>query len=443
MDELDRSRLEALARQLRVDSVAMADTAGSGHPTSSMSAADLLAVLVARHLRLDFAEPKNPANDHLVFSKGHASPLFYAVFRAVGAVDDEELLTYRRLGSRLEGHPTPRLPWVDVATGSLGQGLPIGVGIALALSRLESSPARVWVLCGDSELAEGSIWEAFEHASFNRLDRLTAVVDVNRLGQRGETMVGWNTEVDAARARAFGWEAIEIDGHDLEEIDRAFTAARETTGKPTVVLARTKKGRGVAAVEDKEGMHGKPLPDAEAAIEELGGRSAITVAVQKPDGGGERRGTPAAGDRRVEPPRYEQGARVATRKAYGEALVALGAACDDVVVLDGEVSNSTFAELFAAEFPERYFEIYIAEQQLVAAAVGMQVRGFRPFASTFAAFLTPCVRLRADGGGEPGVDRALRFARRRLDRRGRAVADGPRGHRLAAGDHGHHRPLSL
>ena len=388
MDELDRSRLEALARQLRVDSVAMADTAGSGHPTSSMSAADLLAVLVARHLRLDFAEPKNPANDHLVFSKGHASPLLYAVFRAVGAVDDEELLTYRRLGSRLEGHPTPRLPWVDVATGSLGQGLPIGVGIALALSRLESSPARVWVLCGDSELAEGSIWEAFEHASFNRLDRLTAVVDVNRLGQRGETMVGWNTEVDAARARAFGWEAIEIDGHDLEEIDRAFTAARETTGKPTVVLARTKKGRGVAAVEDKEGMHGKPLPDAEAAIEELGGRSSITVAVQKPDGGGERRGTPAAGDRRVEPPRYEQGARVATRKAYGEALVALGAAYDDVVVLDGEVSNSTFADLFAAEFPERYFEVYIAEQQLVAAAVGMQVRGFRPFASTFAAFLS-------------------------------------------------------
>ena len=365
------------------------------------------------------------------------------MFRAVGAVDDEELLTYRRLGSRLEGHPTPRLPWVDVATGSLGQGLPIGVGIALALSRLESSPARVWVLCGDSELAEGSIWEAFEHASFNRLDRLTAVVDVNRLGQRGETMVGWNTEVDAARARAFGWEAIEIDGHDLEEIDRAFTAARETTGKPTVVLARTKKGRGVAAVEDKEGMHGKPLPDAEAAIEELGGRSSITVAVQKPDGGGERRGTPAAGDRRVEPPRYEQGARVATRKAYGEALVALGAAYDDVVVLDGEVVELDLRRPLRGRVPRallRGLHRRAAARRRRRRHAGAGLPALR---IDLRRVPQPCVRLRADGGGEPGVDRALRFARRRLDRRGRAVADGPRGHRLAAGDHGHHRALSL
>src|SRR3712207_4255935 len=238
-----------LAQQLRVDSIRASTAAGSGHPTSSMSAADVMAVLLARHLRYDFDRPDLRTNDHLIFSKGHASPLLYALYKAAGAIDDEELLTLRQFGSRLEGHPTPVLPWVDVATGSLGQGFPISVGVALAGKRLDRLPYRVWTLSGDSEMAEGSMWEAFEHASWYELDNLTLIVDVNRLGQRGETMVGWDTGKHAARARAFGWHAIEIDGHDLEAIDRAYAEAVATTGRPTVILARTVKGKGVPAIE--------------------------------------------------------------------------------------------------------------------------------------------------------------------------------------------------
>src|SRR2546425_3336774 len=266
-----------LARQLRVDSIRCSTAAGSGHPTSSLSAADLMAVLLAGHLHYDYANADDPANDHLIFSKGHASPLVYAMFRAAGAITDEELMTYRKLGSRLEGHPTPVLPWVDVATGSLGQGLPIGVGMALAGKYLDRLPYRTWVLCGDSETAEGSIWEAFEHAAHYELDNLTAILDVNRLGQRGETMVGWNLDVYADRARAFGWRAIEIDGHDVEAIDRALAEALATTGRPTVVIARTIKGKGVAAVEDKNGFHGKPLEDPTQAIAELGGERHVPL----------------------------------------------------------------------------------------------------------------------------------------------------------------------
>ncbi|MCS7007778.1 MAG: thiamine pyrophosphate-dependent enzyme, partial [Gaiellaceae bacterium] len=215
-------RRRELAQQFRVDAVRMTSAAGSGHPTSAMSAAELAAVLVDGYLRYDFDDPKNPANDRLVLSKGHASVLLYAIYRAAGVLSEEDLATYRRHGSPLEGHPTPALPWVDVATGSLGQGLPIAVGMALAAARLEQSPCRVWVLCGDSELAEGSVWEAFEHAAHEGLDNLTAIVDVNRLGQRGETMLGWNLDAYAERARAFGWHAIAIDGHEVEAIDRAY-----------------------------------------------------------------------------------------------------------------------------------------------------------------------------------------------------------------------------
>ena len=228
-----------LAQQLRVDSVRAAAGTKSGHPTSSMSAADLMAVLMAKYLHYDFDAPENPANDHLIFSKGHASPLLYSLYKAAGAITDEELLTFRKLGSRLEGHPTPVLPWVDVATGSLGLGLPISVGVALAGKRLDRLPYRIWCLCGDSEMAEGSMWEAFEHAAFMGLDNLTAIIDVNRLGQRGETMHGWDLDSYADRARAFGWKAIEIDGHDLAEIDRAYEEATATTDQPTVFVART------------------------------------------------------------------------------------------------------------------------------------------------------------------------------------------------------------
>src|SRR5919204_21256 len=273
-----------LGQQLRVDSVRSSAAAGSGHPTSSMSAADLLAVLLDGHLRLDFERPGDPRNDHLVFSKGHASPLLYACFKAVGAIGDEELMSFRKLGSRLEGHPTPLLPWVDVATGSLGQGLPVGVGLALAVKRLDRLPARVWVLCGDSELAEGSIWEAFDHASHERLDNLTAIVDVNRLGQTGGTMHGWDLDAYARRARGFGWHAIEVDGHDVEEIDAALTLATRAEGRPSVVLARTLKGRGVREVQDLPDKHGKPLTDPEHAIEELGGTRDLRVEVARPEG---------------------------------------------------------------------------------------------------------------------------------------------------------------
>ncbi len=374
-----------LGQQLRVDSVRAAAAANSGHPTSSMSAADLMAVLFAKHYHYDFDKPEDPRNDHLVFSKGHASPLFYALYKAAGAITDEELLSFRKFGSKLEGHPVPVFPWVDVATGSLGQGLPFSVGIALAGQRLDRLPYRVWVLCGDSEMAEGSMWEAFEHGTHEKLDNLTAIIDVNRLGQRGETMHGWDLDSYAKRAEAFGWHAIEIDGHDVEAIDAAYTEAIATKGRPTVIVAKTVKGKGVTAVENKEGWHGKPLDDPEAAIEELGGIRNILVDVAKPEFEDEPHVFETGP---LELPTYELGEEVATRKAYGDALKALGDGRGDVVALDGEVSNSTFAEIFAKAHPERYFEMFIAEQQLVAAAVGLQVRGWKPFASTFAAFFS-------------------------------------------------------
>ena len=342
-----------------------------------------MAVLFTKYLRYDFDAPENTANDHLVFSKGHASPLLYSLYKAAGAIDDKELLTFREFGSRLQGHPTPELPWVDVATGSLGQGLPISVGIALAADRLEHSDLRVWVLCGDSELAEGSMWEAFEHAGYAQLSNLIAVVDVNRLGQRGPTMHGWDTSSLAARASACGWDVQEIDGHDLEAIDAAYGRAQEAD-RPAVIFARTKKGSGVAAVEDKENQHGKPLPDPEAAVEELGGIRDIRVEVSSPPAPKPFEIERAA----VERPSYEVGGKVATRAAYGDALAWLGSIDEKVVALDGEVGNSTYAERFAAKHPDRFFEMYIAEQQMVAAAVGMQTRGWKPFASSFGAFLS-------------------------------------------------------
>jgi transketolase len=372
-----------LGQQLRVDSIRCVAVPGSGHPTSSMSAADLMAVLLAKYLRYDFATPDDPRNDHLVFSKGHASPLLYSLFKAAGAITDEELLTFRKLGSRLEGHPTPKIPWVDVATGSLGQGLPIAVGVALAGKTLDRLPYRVWCLCGDSELAEGSMWEAFEHAAYAGLDNLVAILDVNRLGQRGETMHGWDLASYVRRVEACGWAAIEIDGHDVEAIDRAYEEAASTTGRPTAVVARTLKGRGVKAVENENGWHGKALDDPESAIEELGGIRSIVIRVAKPEGDA-RPHAFATGPLSL--PAYEPGTEVATRKAYGDALLAIGRSRGDVVALDGEVSNSTFAEIFKAAHPDRFFEMYIAEQQMAAAAVGLQARGRRVYASSFAAF---------------------------------------------------------
>jgi transketolase len=377
--------IAALARQLRVDSIRMSTGAGSGHPTSSLSAADLMAVLLARHLRVDWADSRHGGNDHLIFSKGHASPLLYAMFRAAGVVSDDELMTrYRRVGSPWMGHPTPALPWVDVATGSLGQGLPVGVGIALAGQFLDRADYHVWVLCGDSEMAEGSMWEALDKAGHFGLGNLTAIVDVNELGMRGPTALGWDLEQYAARVHAFGCRPVMVDGHDIKSIDAALREARGD-GLPTVVLARTVKGRGVPELEDRNGWHGKPLPPdmAARAVADLGGQSDLRIQPNLPT----RAPTPTGFAAHIRLPEYRVGDAVATRSAYGLALAALGAD-PRVVVVDAEVGNSTHAELFEPKHPERYFDVFTAEQQMIAAAVGFSVRGYVPFAATFAAFLT-------------------------------------------------------
>ncbi|MDB4996503.1 MAG: uncharacterized protein JWM74_3935 [Myxococcaceae bacterium] len=383
----DFERARQLAAQLRVDSLRSSTQAGSGHPTSALSAADLMAVLLSDYLRWAPGHPEHPSNDHLIFSKGHATPLLYAMLKAVGVISADELLTYRRLGSRLPGHPVPGLPGIDVATGSLGQGLPVAIGIALAAKYLEKLSYRVWVLLGDSEMSEGSIWEAFDHARHYALGNVVAVLDMNRLGQRGETPLGWSSAVYAARARAFGWRAIEIDGHDVTAISGAYAEALESDDVPTLIVAQTIKGKGVSLVENVNGWHGKTL-DEEAcakAVAELGGERDLVIRPRRPSSD-EPAPLPAPVPLKL--PSYGRSKLVATRRAYGDALEALGGARTDLVVLDGEVSNSTYADAFAKAYPERYFEMFIAEQQMVAAAVGLTVRGKLAFASTFAAFFT-------------------------------------------------------
>jgi transketolase len=382
--------LHEVAQQLRVDSVRCSAVASSGHPTSSMSAADLMAVLLARHLRYDFTHPGNPGNDHLIFAQGHASPLLYSMLRAVGAIGESELLSYSRVGSRLESRPTPRLPWVEVATGSLGQGLPVGVGVALTGKRLDRLPYRVWVFGGDSELAAGSTWEAAEQASSSRLDQLKLIVEVSGLGQHGRARPGRDASAYAARFRAFGWHTLEIDGHDIAEIDRALSAAAAHTGAPTVILARTGQGLGVTAVEDWEGRHGTSVPaaeEAEEAVRELGGIRDLRVVVAPPAlVPAAPRARPASASWRS--PAYEPGTMVATCTAFEEALAALGDARPDVVALDGAGIDFAGTGLFARAHPDRFFDCYLAEQQMIASAVGMQSQGWVPFAATSAAFFT-------------------------------------------------------
>ena len=382
----DRTQLwNELAAQLGIDSIRSTTSAGSGHPTSSLSAAHLVAVLFADHLRTDVADPRSPANDRFVLSKGHAAPVLYAALKALGAIDDEMLLSLRTFGSPIQGHPAPapELPWVEAATGSLGQGPAIGVGMALAM-RLDESQARVWVLIGDSEAAEGSVWEAMEAASYHGVANLTCVLDLNRLGQRGPTMHGWDADVFVTRAEAFGWSALSIDGHDVAAIDQAYRSATEDD-RPTMIVARTEKGHGVSEVVDRDGWHGKALPPelAERAIEELGGVRSITITPPKPEpwmpvAAGAPAGAPA--------PTYAD--PTATRKAFGETLAWLAAERPDVVVLDGEVGNSTYTEDVEAVAPERFFQMYIAEQTMIGAQTGMQAIGKTAFAATFGAFLT-------------------------------------------------------
>jgi transketolase len=380
--------LKDVATRLRVHTVNMTTEAGSGHPSSCCSAADIMAGLFFGGMHFDPKHPKNPGNDRLVLSKGHAAPLLYAAWAEVGHIPVEHLLTLRRFDSDLEGHPTPRLDFVDVATGSLGQGLSCGVGIAFA-GRIDKRDYHTWVLMGDGESAEGSVWEAVETASYYKLDHLTAIVDINRLGQSQPTMLQHDLETYKKRFAAFGWRTLVIDGHDMPQIVSALRKARRSKDQPSVILAKTFKGRGISFVEDKEAWHGRPLKKGEEhdkAIAELqaqltgvSGTKVRRVPREKPPE--PHKPVP------IETPNYKLGDQVATREAYGAALVKIGAVDPRVVALDGDTKNSTYSEKFLKAYPDRFFEGFIAEQNMIGTAAGLASRGKVPFASTFACFL--------------------------------------------------------
>jgi transketolase len=372
-----------MAQKLRRHSLASTAEAGSGHPTTCMSCAEIMSVLFFDEMRWDPKDPSGRDADVFILSKGHAAPILWAVLREAGAIDDD-LLSLRRFGSPLEGHPTPNSPWVRVATGSLGQGPSAADGMAWARKH-DGTPARVYVLLGDGEVAEGSVWEAAQFASFHKLDNVCAIVDVNRLGQSDPTMYQHDTGVYEGRYRAFGWETTVVDGHDVAALRAAFASARETSGKPFVIIARTRKGKGVSFLEDKEGWHGKPVKKGEElqkALAELGDTE-ITLPVEA------RRYPPVPARPKQTPslkPAYELGQEVATREAYGTALAKLGKVSRDVVGLDGDTKNSTFSERLKQVAPEQFVESYIAEQNMVGSALGMSTEGKIPFASTFACF---------------------------------------------------------
>ncbi|MGB8381529.1 MAG: transketolase [Dermatophilaceae bacterium] len=381
-----RAELRALANQLRADSIRTSTKAGSGHPTSAMSSADLLAVLMTRHYQYDWHNPALQWNDRLVLSKGHVSSLWYAVLKAAGVIDDTELMTYRQHGSRLQGHPTPVLPWVEIATGSLGQGLPAAVGMAYAAARLRHVPFHTWVICGDGELAEGSMWEAFDKAAVYQLGNLTAIIDANEYGQSSALPYADGPSVHTARIRAFGWHVIEIDGHDVAAIDAALRTARQATDRPTGILARTVKGMGFPPVQHRADMHGVALTDDQArqAIAMLAPPTPVHFTSPAPAQGPEN---PLRIRRHHPDPPYAIGESVAVRSAFGDAMVACGDS-DDVVVIDGDVNKSMYTDRFAASYPERFVQTFISEQQMLGTAVGLSSRGFRPVVSTYAAFLT-------------------------------------------------------
>ncbi len=382
------NNLEAIAKLIRYYSLIMSTEAGSGHPTSSLSAADLMTGLMfGGTFRYDLDNPQNPNNDRLIFSKGHASPLFYSLWAAAGKVTEKELLTFRKFTSVLEGHPTREFKYTEAATGSLGQGLSIGVGLALNAKYIDKLPYRTYVLLGDSEMAEGSQWEAMEIAAHYKLDNLTGIIDVNRLGQRGETMYGHDLTVYRDRAAAFGWETIVIDGHHMPQILTAFKQAVQSRDKPVMVIARTVKGKGVAFIEDTNGWHGRPLKKDELAqaLAEFGPVDKdVRGSVEKPENLRPAERFPS----KVQPLSYSPDKPVATRRAYGTALERIFPQFPNIVVLDAEVSNSTYSELFKEKHPDRFFEMYIAEQNMIGAALGLSLRGNIPFVSTFAAFLT-------------------------------------------------------
>lgn len=381
--------LKNIATRLRIESVRSTTEAGSGHPTTCCSAADLVAALFFAEMRFDPQHPRNPLADRFILSKGHAAPLLYAVWAEAGLIPIPQLNDLRKLTSDLEGHPTPRLPFVDVATGSLGQGLAAGVGTALNARRIGAG-YRTYVLLGDGELAEGSVWEAASAADYHKLDSLCAIVDVNALGQSGPTEFQHDLASIAARWAAFGWHTITIDGHDLGQILAAYAEARATSGRPSVVLARTIKGKGISFVEGQPNWHGKAFKkgeEADRAIRELEAQLIAGPLANPPIP--LPTGEPVQEKKeRVGPPSYKKGDAVATREAFGTALARLGDADSRVVALDGDVKNSTFSERFEARHPERFYQMFIAEQVMIGAAMGLAARGAIPFPSTFAAFLT-------------------------------------------------------
>lgn len=380
--------LKDVATRLRINSIKATTEAGSGHPSSCCSAADIMAALFFGGMHFDAKHPRNPNNDRLVLSKGHAAPVLYAAWAEAGLFPVEHLLTLRRLDSDLEGHPTPRLEFVDVATGSLGQGLSCGIGMAVA-ARIDKRDYHTWVLVGDGESAEGSVWEAVELASYYKLENLTAIIDINRLGQSQPTMLQHDIDTYKKRFAAFGWRVLMIDGHDMAEIVSALRKARRSKDQPTVILAKTFKGKGISFVEDRDGWHGRPLKkgeehdkavaDLEAKLTGSNDAKIRRVPREKPP----ELHKPAP----IATPQYKLGDSIATREAYGAALVKIGAVDPRVVALDGDTKNSTYSEKFMKAYPDRFFEGFIAEQNMVGVAAGMASRGKVPFASTFSCFL--------------------------------------------------------
>ncbi len=393
----DFDKLKKLCQLIRYNILTSTTEAKSGHPTTSLSAVELMTVLYfGGFLHTDLNNPKSPTNDRVVFSKGHASPLIYSLYHAAGVIAHSELMDLRKISSDLEGHPTFRFKYADVATGSLGQGLSAGVGMALGIKlkikseklRIEREP-KIFVLLGDSEMAEGQVWEAIEIASHYKLNNLIAIADINRLGQSTETMLGWDLKTYAKRFESFGWNTIILeDGHNLEKVYKAFSATQIFASKPTIIFAKTVKGKGVSFLENKEGWHGKPLPKdlLESALKEIGKVDLnVRGKIEKPRSNWTNLPNKS---NKSNLPNYKLGDLVATRLAYGDALLALGDIDEKIVALDGEMSNSTYSEKFAKKFPERYFEMFIAEQNMMTVALGLSKLGFIPFASTFAAFLT-------------------------------------------------------
>ena len=386
------NNLSELCKQLRYNIIKSTTNAGTGHPTSSLSGVEIMATaMFGGYFKAELDNPNNPNNDRLIFSKGHACPLLYSLYYAAGHVNQNELMSLRKFGSILEGHPTMKWQYTEAATGSLGQGLGVATGIALALQKdfeKEDNYPNVWCLLGDSEMAEGSIWEAMNCASYYKLNNLIAIVDLNRLGQRGETQIGHHTDILEAKALAFGWEVYVIDGHNLEKIKDCYdTIFASNTEMPKMVIAKTFKGNGVSFAQNQEGYHGKAFNQAECdkALEEIG---LVDIEARWTIPHPETYLTKSSFDLAHCNHKYELASKVATRKAYGNALNNLGTTSPNVVVLDAEMNNSTYSEIFAKNFPERYYEMFIAEQNMISVATGLSRMGKIPFMSTFAAFLT-------------------------------------------------------